>query len=86
MPVTLDGDRGTFGYVVFDDTDERRQVVRLCERCRRAAWSFDAHPPQRAADVAVVSPAGVAHAPHFDVEGETACGIDATGPAWWWRL
>ena len=65
---------------VASQCDERPmpRVARRCKRCHNPTWK----------DVAngnvVVSPRGTAH--HGQDDGETDCGIDATGPKWWWRL
>lgn len=61
--------------VYFEETGEERAIVGYCKVCRIA--SDDWPPP-------VVSPAGVVH--HGADYGMTACGKDATGPRWWWRL
>lgn len=61
-------------------TGERPQpeIRRYCLRCART-WQYE-----RPEQYAVVSPAGVAHI--GSDYGRTACGIDATGDTWWWRL
>jgi hypothetical protein len=58
------------------------KVVRICKTCERGQSSTGfqlslANPP-------LVSPQGVVH--HGADYGITACGKDATGPGWWWRL
>jgi hypothetical protein len=55
------------------------KVVRPCKRCYPDQ-------PEIAAitEIYLVSPTGVVH--HGADFGVTGCGIDATGPNWWWRL
>lgn len=67
----------SLGTVWFEETGEERVVRSLCKACR---W-VPIEPLVR-----LVSPQGVAHeqAPHGDPR--TACGKDATGDDWWWRL
>lgn len=66
--------------VVFEETGEERAVTGRYRRCE--ATSVFIFSPRWAG--AIVSPAGVMH---IGVEyGRTACGIDATGPGWWWPL
>lgn len=69
-----------------DDPSRTRVVKRICSRCQR----FEEREfGQRVTveNVAIVSPSGIGH-----VQGEgwnddhTACGKDATGLDWWWRL
>jgi hypothetical protein len=54
------------------------RVVRPCKRC------YPEQPRVSEIDVWLVSPRGVVH--HGADYGMTACGIDATGERWWWRL
>ncbi len=69
------------GEVVYFEEDGRERVVTgRCGRCERTN-TFIFSPGWVGC---VVSPSGVMH---IGVEyGMTACGIDATGPDWWWRL
>jgi hypothetical protein len=53
-------------------------ITGYCKRCARC-WVYES-----TEDYAVVSPSGVTHI-GADY-GITACGIDATGERWWWRL
>lgn len=52
-------------------------VKRACKRC---------DPPigELRIGFVVVSPGGTAHME--GIEGDTRCGIDATGDNWWWPL
>lgn len=59
--------------VVFEETGEEREVVAYCRRCKTDRDDFG-----------IVSPRGMAH--HSDGYEGTACGMDATGENWWWRL
>ena len=52
----------------------RPEVKRACKRCK----------PDLEQGAYIVSPTGIAH--HGNEYGETECGIDATGPNWWWPL
>lgn len=66
--------------VVFEETGKERKVIGRCGRCQRTkVFIFD--PNWRGA---IVSPRGVMHIGCDG--GETACGLDATGPEWWWPL
>lgn len=68
--------------VVFEETGEERQVVGRCGRCERTHMHTFARLSWSSASGGVVSPAGVMHvAAEY---GLTACGLDATGPKWWW--
>jgi hypothetical protein len=52
------------------------EIKSYCRRCTRSRYYED--------DYGVISPKGIAH---IDEDyGMTACGIDATGEKWWWRL
>jgi hypothetical protein len=62
--------------VWFEDTGEEREVERGCLRCGVTEAELDVFR-------FVLSPAGIAH--HTEWE-KTACGIDATGPDWWWPI
>ena len=65
--------------VVFEETGEERAVKRACARCAKSIEGrFFAYSP------GVVSPSGIEHI--GVTGGDTACGIDATGPGWWWPL
>ena len=65
------------GFVYWEeDPDRKRKVKALCRRCRDLADG---------GDVEIVSPSGIAHEQHEHDLENTACGIDATGPDWWWR-
>lgn len=77
---------GFVGVVYYDETGATRAVTRFCERCQRSISQGD-HTRRMTvlSEVAIVSPGGIAHAGHERVEGVTACGMDATGPEWWWR-
>lgn len=54
------------------------EVKGYCKRCRRDPYG------RHDEAFAVVSPTGITHI--GEEYGETACGIDATGENWWWRL
>jgi hypothetical protein len=62
----------------LQETIPRPEIARYCARCRRC-WDYT---DERAYQV--VSPTGVCHV-GADY-GMTLCGIDATGPKWWWPL
>ena len=62
--------------VHFDETGAERAVVQYCARC---AQGFEG-----GEEIEIVSPSGIAHCQRGDER--TKCGIDATGPNWWWRL
>lgn len=51
-------------------------VKRLCSKCDVRLWQVDR-------GQVVVSPRGTAH---NGMDGDTWCGVDATGPNWWWPL
>lgn len=53
-------------------------IVRYCHNCAR---TYVYNSPD---DWQVVSPKGVGHIGQD--YGVTACGVDATGDRWWWRL
>lgn len=55
----------------------RPKIKALCQRC-----GITDEDVRRGS--AIVSPAGVAHFGEDD--GDTSCGIDATGSNWWWPL
>lgn len=58
--------------------EQARPVVkRGCKRC----GVTDRHIEN---GVFIVSPTGIAHFGEDD--GDTSCGIDATGNGWWWPL
>jgi hypothetical protein len=61
------------------------EILRRCVRCLRAV-TLPNGKLERGADEAftVISPSGIAHI--GEDYGATACGIDATGETWWWRL
>lgn len=52
-------------------------ILKLCKRC--GVTSADV-----GAVAVVVSPRRTAHLGSYD--GQTDCGIDATGDKWWWPL
>jgi hypothetical protein len=54
-----------------------RPPARPCSRCRPT-------PAEIQSGYVVISPQNVAH--HGGGDGWTQCGIDATGPWWWWPL
>ena len=56
---------------MFIETGAEREVKRGCKACRA-----DPSAPQ------IVSPRGIAHESRG--YGVTDCGVDATGPGWWW--
>jgi len=58
--------------VVFEETGERRAVVRDCQICFLYREVYG---------TGVVSPTGVAHIVEYEY---TLCGHDATGETWWW--
>jgi hypothetical protein len=64
--------------VVFEQTGEKRQVVRRCKRCQLSYAAF------LRSSQGVVSANGIEHI-GADY-GMTECGIDATGDRWWWPL
>lgn len=70
-------------HVYFEEgngerTGERRLVRRACNRCYGRGIAVE-----ELERIEVVSVYGTAHA--AGEEGKTDCGIDATGPQWWWR-
>jgi hypothetical protein len=72
----------TLGTVYWEDDPSRvREVIRMCKRCCAVDPSFVF---ESVNDVMIVSPSGLGH--HSSGYGVTDCGIDATGPDWWWRL
>lgn len=68
-------------HVTFEETGEQRDVKRTCNRC------FGTGVAVAELDVIeVVSQWGTAHkGGDGTLDGHTSCGIDATGPTWWWR-
>lgn len=55
----------------------RPRILRGCRRCGVTAADIRG-------GAIIVSPSGLAH---FGTDyGDTACGLSATGPAWWWPL
>jgi len=60
-------------YVFFEESGERREILRYCDRC------------QADSDFTILSPRGTAHLSSETGE-KTRCGIDATGENWWHRL
>lgn len=62
----------------LDEIRPRPEVRGYCKRCARC-WDYEDE-----SDYGVVSPSGVMHI--GEDGGNTACGIDATGDKWWWRL
>lgn len=56
--------------VVFEETGEKRIVVKDCQRCAGGSGQV------------VVSPTGTAHYVNFET---TLCGHDATYGTWWWQ-
>ena len=85
--MTAEGDvrAGVLGVVTFEETGHEREVLRVCARCARTR-QYRAETPTCIAEVNLVSPSGLAHIQDWDGAPKTACGIDATGPEWWWRL
>jgi hypothetical protein len=77
----------SLGVVSFEETGAEREVRGFCERCQ-ASVSQGNHTRRMSGwrDVQIVSPSGLAHAGHETHPERTACGLDATGQAWWWRL
>jgi hypothetical protein len=77
----------SLGTVFWEDTGHEREVTGFCERCQRSV-SQGNHTRRMSdySDVMIVSPSGLAHAGHEIHHERTACGLDATGPDWWWRL
>ena len=70
------------GTVVWeDDPTKTRTVVSMCKRCAKVDPSFAY---ESVVDVPIVSPSGIGH--HSSGYGITDCGLDATGPDWWWAL
>lgn len=59
------------------DEIPRPYVGRRCKRCGVAEADVER-------DNVVVSITDTAHYGHDD--GTTVCGIDATGPGWWWPI
>jgi hypothetical protein len=71
----------SIGAVYWEESDEVREVVRLCSRCQKSGSLHDIN------DVFIVSPSGVGHLGGDWAKPEcTSCGIDATGDNWWWRM
>lgn len=64
--------------VYFEETGEEREIKSLCRACAKTDEARFAPPSQ-----GVVSPTGVEH---IGLNGNTACGKDATGDEWWWPL
>lgn len=64
----------------IEEIRPRPEVVSYCARCKRSWYCEDER------DAGIVSPTGVAHWQHWFTNEHTACGIDATGDQWWWRL
>lgn len=60
------------------------KVTRVCETCAYIARWDKSIPRLSVSDPPLVSPTGLVH--HGTDYGMTACGKDATGPKWWWRL
>jgi hypothetical protein len=62
------------------DETPQPEIRSYCRRCART-W-----PPTSddGDEFFIVSPTGIAHV--GEDYGMTACGIDATGETWWWRL
>ena len=55
------------------------KVTRPCKLCYLGLKSLE-----QVDTIWLVSPTGIVH--HATDYGTTACGKDATGPNWWWRL
>lgn len=67
-----------------DDPTRTRAVTHVCGTCSRflrreygRTLDYNGH---------IVSPTGTVHVQHDFNEGHTACGKDATGDGWWWRV
>lgn len=74
----------SMGFVFWEDDPElKREVLRGCARCLRTWYG---HVLTDLADVMIVSPSGIGHIQNWDGDERTACGIDATGTDWWWRV
>ena len=63
-------------FVTFEDGGERRKVLRHCHVCLKTDEARFSPPSQ-----GIVSANGVEH---IGLNGDTACGKDATGDGWWW--
>lgn len=77
------------GVVYWEDDPERERVIRrLCRRCQASVDKWTLEKMESKKDVDCVSPKGIGHAGGlaWHTDGQTACGIDATGDDWWWRL
>ena len=67
--------------VTWADEPERERLVK--RRCRRCVAVIGAAAAESGWRQGVVSPAGIEHLTDSEL---TFCGIDATGPEWWWPL
>lgn len=75
------------GIVTFEETGIQRVVRAFCENCQRSVSQGNHTRRMTTIDeVTIVSPSGIAHAQHELHSERTACGLDATGVMWWWRL
>lgn len=57
-------------------------VRRACGNC----FQDESEREKAMTDVRLLSPTGCVHTTGWDSNGDTACGIDATGTGWWWAL
>lgn len=77
---------GEATVVYWDDDSGRSRVVRgvcmVCHSYMRREYGVSI----TRGSAPIVSPSGLAHAGHDHIDGDTACGKDATGPDWWWKL
>ena len=64
-------------FVYFEETGERRGVLRGCLLCGVTEENIRANE-------FILSPSGVAHS--TDGYENTTCGKDGTGEKWWWPL
>ena len=69
-----------------EEPERKRKVTGFCENCQRSV-SQGNHTRRMSSltDIQIVAPSGLAHAGHWEFTDKTACGLDATGPEWWWR-
>ena len=78
----------SLGTVTWDDDPTKEREVRdFCERCQQSVSQGNfTRRMSGFEDVKIVSPTGLAHAQREDGFEFTACGLNAAGPEWWWKL
>lgn len=75
------------GTVHWEGEQKERTVKGFCENCQRSVSQGNLTRRMRTIEeVTIVSPSGIAHAQHEDGTEYTACGLNAAGLDWWWRL